>query len=102
MAIVVTRLLFVPPLGLAAVQTANKLGFLPVDDKLFRFVLLMQHSMPTSILAGKPFILWISYLIIVIALPIILLLVERMNLSSKTCPLLVCNGYSKIFIKKID
>ncbi|KAG0566890.1 hypothetical protein KC19_7G095600 [Ceratodon purpureus] len=51
-AIVVTRLLLVPPLGLAVVQTANKLGFLPVDDKLFRFVLLLQHSMPTSILAG--------------------------------------------------
>ena len=53
MAIVFTRLLLVPPLGLAVVQSANKLGFLPVDDKLFRFVLLLQHSMPTSILAGK-------------------------------------------------
>jgi predicted permease len=51
-AIVFTRLLLVPPLGLAVVQSANKLGFLPEGDKLFQFVLLMQHSMPTSILAG--------------------------------------------------
>lgn len=52
-AIVFTRLVLVPPLGLAVVQSANKLGFLPEGDKLFQFVLLMQHSMPTSILAGK-------------------------------------------------
>lgn len=51
-AIVFTRLVLVPPLGLAVVQSANKLGFLPEGDKLFQFVLLMQHSMPTSILAG--------------------------------------------------
>lgn len=51
-AIVFTRLIVVPPLGLVVVGTANHLGFLPVDDKLFRFVLLLQHTMPTSILAG--------------------------------------------------
>nr|XP_024396348.1 protein PIN-LIKES 6-like isoform X2 [Physcomitrium patens] len=38
--------------GLTIVQTANHLGFLPANNKLFRFVLLLQHSMPTSILAG--------------------------------------------------
>jgi hypothetical protein len=34
-------------------MTADRLGFLPPDDKLFRFVLLLQQSMPSSILAGN-------------------------------------------------
>jgi hypothetical protein len=32
---------------------ADKLGFLPAGDKMFRFVLLLQHTMPTSVLSGK-------------------------------------------------
>ncbi|CAM6032992.1 unnamed protein product [Sphagnum compactum] len=52
MAITFARLLLVPPIGLAVVMSADKLGFLPADDKMFRFVLLLQHTMPTSILAG--------------------------------------------------
>ncbi|EEF30572.1 protein PIN-LIKES 6 [Ricinus communis] len=51
-AIIFARLLLVPPAGLGIVMLADKLGFLPAGDKMFRFVLLLQHSMPTSVLAG--------------------------------------------------
>lgn len=51
-AIVFARLCLVPPTGLGIVMLADKLGFLPADDKMFRFVLLLQYTMPTSILAG--------------------------------------------------
>ncbi|XP_058214842.1 protein PIN-LIKES 6 isoform X2 [Rhododendron vialii] len=51
-AIVFGRLVLVPPAGLGIVMLADKLGFLPPDDKMFRFVLLLQHSMPTSVLSG--------------------------------------------------
>ncbi|KAF6171677.1 hypothetical protein GIB67_000064 [Kingdonia uniflora] len=42
----------VPPAGLGIVTLADKLGLLPPGDKMFRFVLLLQHSMPTSVLSG--------------------------------------------------
>ncbi|KAF5737316.1 putative auxin:hydrogen symporter [Tripterygium wilfordii] len=51
-AIIFGRLVLVPPTGLGIVMLADKLGFLPPDDKMFRFVLLLQHSMPTSVLSG--------------------------------------------------
>lgn len=51
-AIVFGRLCLVPPTGLGIVTLADKLGFLPAGDKMFRFVLLLQYTMPTSILAG--------------------------------------------------
>ncbi|CAL0328380.1 unnamed protein product [Lupinus luteus] len=51
-AIIFARLVLVPPVGIGIVMLADKLGFLPPDDKMFRFVLLLQHSMPTSILSG--------------------------------------------------
>lgn len=51
-AIVFGRLCLVPPTGLGIVMLADKLGFLPAGDKMFRFVLLLQYTMPTSILAG--------------------------------------------------
>ncbi|KAH9576199.1 hypothetical protein CY35_01G149800 [Sphagnum magellanicum] len=51
-AITFTRLFLLPPIGLAVVLTADRLGFLPPHDKMFRFVLLLQQSMPTSMLAG--------------------------------------------------
>lgn len=51
-AIVFARLVLVPPVGLGIVTLADKLGFLPANDTLFRFVLLLQHTMPTSVLAG--------------------------------------------------
>ncbi|KAI7748216.1 hypothetical protein M8C21_002925 [Ambrosia artemisiifolia] len=51
-AIIFGRLVLVPPVGLGIVTLADKLGFLPPDDKMFRFILLLQHSMPTSVLSG--------------------------------------------------
>ncbi|KAB1224684.1 putative transporter C5D6.04 [Morella rubra] len=51
-AIIFGRLVLVPPVGLGIVTLADYLGFLPAGDKMFRFVLLLQHSMPTSVLAG--------------------------------------------------
>ncbi|KAM7526618.1 hypothetical protein LguiA_016520 [Lonicera macranthoides] len=50
--IIFGRLLLVPPTGLGIVMLADKLGFLPPGDKMFRFVLLLQHTMPTSVLSG--------------------------------------------------
>lgn len=51
-AITVVRLTFTPLIGLFVVGAADKMHLLPAQDKLFRFVLLLQHSMPSSILAG--------------------------------------------------
>ncbi|KAJ0250359.1 hypothetical protein HA466_0137070 [Hirschfeldia incana] len=51
-AIIVGRLVLVPPAGLGIVTLADKLGFLPAGDKMFKFVLLLQHTMPTSVLSG--------------------------------------------------
>ncbi|KAK9101107.1 hypothetical protein Scep_024537 [Stephania cephalantha] len=51
-AIIFARLVLVPPSGLGIVMLADKLGFLPPGDKMFRFVLLLQHTMPTSVLSG--------------------------------------------------
>lgn len=51
-AIIIGRLVLVPPVGLGIVTLADKLGFLPPGDKMFKFVLLLQHSMPTSVLSG--------------------------------------------------
>ncbi|GJP35605.1 hypothetical protein CLOM_g20102 [Closterium sp. NIES-68] len=46
------RLLVSPLVGMAVVLLADWLKFLPPGDKMFRLVLLLQHSMPSSILAG--------------------------------------------------
>ncbi|XWS09536.1 hypothetical protein CRYUN_Cryun40dG0093100 [Craigia yunnanensis] len=51
-AIIFGRLCLVPLAGLGIVMLADKLGFLPAGDKMFRFVLLLQHSTPTSVLSG--------------------------------------------------
>ncbi|KAH7866910.1 hypothetical protein Vadar_026579 [Vaccinium darrowii] len=51
-AIIFGRLVLVPPTGLGIVMLADKLGLLPPGDKMFRFVLLLQHTMPTSVLSG--------------------------------------------------
>ncbi|XP_008793407.2 protein PIN-LIKES 6-like [Phoenix dactylifera] len=51
-AIIFGRLVFVPLAGLGIVTMADKLGFIPKGDKMFKFVLLLQHSMPTSVLSG--------------------------------------------------
>lgn len=52
-AITFTRLFLIPPMGMSVVLMADKFGFLPPGNKMFKFVLLLQHSMPSSILAGK-------------------------------------------------
>lgn len=52
-AIIIGRLILVPPAGLGIVTLADRFGFLPEGDKMFRFVLLLQHTMPTSVLSGK-------------------------------------------------
>ncbi|PKA61805.1 hypothetical protein AXF42_Ash008636 [Apostasia shenzhenica] len=51
-AIIFARLVLVPPAGLGIVTLADKLGLLPEGDKMFKFVLLIQHTMPTSVLSG--------------------------------------------------
>ncbi|CAI5482380.1 unnamed protein product [Closterium sp. Yama58-4] len=51
-AISVVRLLVSPVVGMVVVLLAEWMNFLPPNDKMFRFVLLLQHSMPSSILAG--------------------------------------------------
>ena len=48
----VTRLVILPPIGIGVVLLANKLGIIPQGDKMFMFVLLLQHTMPTAILSG--------------------------------------------------
>ncbi|KAJ1686620.1 hypothetical protein LUZ63_018010 [Rhynchospora breviuscula] len=50
--IIFARLTFVPLAGLGIVTLADKFGFIPEGDKMFKFVLLIQHSMPTSVLSG--------------------------------------------------
>ncbi|XP_072975436.1 protein PIN-LIKES 6-like [Typha angustifolia] len=51
-AIIFGRLILVPLAGLGIVTLADKLEFLPAGDKMFKFVLLIQHTMPTSVLSG--------------------------------------------------
>lgn len=51
-AIIFGRLVLVPPAGMCVVTLADRLGFIPRGDTMFKFVLLLQHSMPTSVLSG--------------------------------------------------
>lgn len=51
-AIIFARLVLVPLAGVGIIMLVDKLGFIPKDDKMFKFVLLLQHSMPTSVLSG--------------------------------------------------
>ncbi|KAM3313486.1 hypothetical protein ACQJBY_032831 [Aegilops geniculata] len=51
-AIIIGRLVLVPPAGMCMVALADRLGFIPRGDTMFKFVLLLQHSMPTSVLSG--------------------------------------------------
>ncbi|XP_042414787.1 protein PIN-LIKES 6-like isoform X1 [Zingiber officinale] len=45
-AIIFGRLVLVPPTGLGIITIADKLGLFPRGDKMFKFVLLLQHTMP--------------------------------------------------------
>ncbi|KAG0479111.1 hypothetical protein HPP92_013830 [Vanilla planifolia] len=51
-AIIFARLILVPLAGVGVVTLADRLGFLPKGDKMFKFILLIQHTMPTSVLSG--------------------------------------------------
>ncbi|CAL9748665.1 unnamed protein product [Musa acuminata subsp. burmannicoides] len=61
-AIIFGRLVLVPPAGLGIVTVADKLGLFPRGDKMFKFVLLLQHTMPTSVLSGINFFNWLASL----------------------------------------
>jgi predicted permease len=50
--ITVARLLVLPCIGIGVVALADKLGFLVEGDLMYRFVLLLQYSMPSAILLG--------------------------------------------------
>ena len=50
--ITLTRLLFLPLMGLVWVRVVDWLGFLPPADPMFRFVLLLQFATPTAINLG--------------------------------------------------
>lgn len=52
-AIIFGRLVLIPLAGLGIVTVADKLGFIPKGDQMFKFVLLLQHTMPTSVLSGN-------------------------------------------------
>jgi predicted permease len=52
-AIIFARLILVPLAGVGIVMLVDKLGFIPKGDKMFKFVLLLQHTMPTSVLSGE-------------------------------------------------
>ncbi|KAG6499798.1 hypothetical protein ZIOFF_039590 [Zingiber officinale] len=45
-AIIFGRLVLVPPTGIGIITIADKLGLFPRGDKIFKFVLLLQHTMP--------------------------------------------------------
>lgn len=50
--IIVARLLVLPLIGIGVILLADKLGFLIPGDQMFRFVLLLQYTMPSAILLG--------------------------------------------------
>ncbi|KAH6754945.1 Auxin efflux carrier family protein [Perilla frutescens var. hirtella] len=50
--IIVARLLILPLIGIGVIFLADKLGFLIPGDQMFRFVLLLQYTMPSAILLG--------------------------------------------------
>ncbi|KAJ4972502.1 hypothetical protein NE237_005676 [Protea cynaroides] len=50
--IIVARLLVLPLLGIGVVALADKLHLLVPGDQMFRFVLLLQYTMPSAILLG--------------------------------------------------
>eukprot|EP00850_Spirogloea_muscicola_P016095 SM000128S26228 [mRNA] locus=s128:207799:216800:+ [translate_table: standard] len=56
-AIVFARLFIMPAIGLSVVLFADKLGWIPPDNKLLRFILMLQHAMPSSIQIGNRFVL---------------------------------------------
>lgn len=50
--ITVARLVVLPLIGIGVVALADKMNFLVPGDQMFRFVLLLQYTMPSAILLG--------------------------------------------------
>ncbi|GAV91841.1 LOW QUALITY PROTEIN: Mem_trans domain-containing protein, partial [Cephalotus follicularis] len=50
--IIVARLLVLPLIGIGVIYLADRWNFLVADDKLYRFVLLLQYTTPSAILLG--------------------------------------------------
>eukprot|EP00850_Spirogloea_muscicola_P009157 SM000051S17517 [mRNA] locus=s51:29294:31706:+ [translate_table: standard] len=50
--ITITRLVLLPIVGIGIIFLVDRLGLLPLNDPLFRFVLLLQFAMPTAINVG--------------------------------------------------
>ncbi|KAI5684342.1 hypothetical protein M9H77_05570 [Catharanthus roseus] len=51
--IIVTRLLILPLIGIGVVYLADKFNFLVHGDQMYKFVLLLQYTMPSAILFGS-------------------------------------------------
>jgi len=52
MGITVARLVVLPLIGIGVVALADKLNFIVHGDEMYRFVLLLQYTMPSAILLG--------------------------------------------------
>ncbi|XP_052195256.1 protein PIN-LIKES 2-like [Diospyros lotus] len=50
--IIVARLLVLPVAGIGVVWAADRLNFLVAGDQMYKFVLLLQYTMPSAILFG--------------------------------------------------
>lgn len=50
--VIVARLLILPLIGIGVVALANMLNLLLPEDQMYRFVLLLQYTMPSAILFG--------------------------------------------------
>lgn len=50
--VIVARLLVLPALGIGVVLAADKVNILIPENKMYRFVLLLQYTTPTAILLG--------------------------------------------------
>lgn len=51
MGIIIVRLCALPVIGMMMIKIAHDFGFLP-EDPLFRFVLMVQYTMPTAMNVG--------------------------------------------------
>ncbi|KAK4423484.1 protein PIN-LIKES 2 [Sesamum alatum] len=50
--IILARLLVLPLIGIGIVVLSEKLHFLVDSDRMYKFVLLLQYTMPSAILLG--------------------------------------------------
>lgn len=50
--VTVARLLVLPVIGMGIVGCADRMGVLIAGDRMYRFVLMLQYTMPSAILLG--------------------------------------------------